>query len=132
MEKVCLDTDIIIEYLLNKQETVQRITVLEKKADIAVTPLVLFELFSIAEASEKPEENKKIISALAKRMTVLEWSPDVCAEAARLFAEAQKAKKKGELRDLFVGILTMQRGYTLLTMNPGVYQEIPGMKLYKE
>ncbi|MEK6920950.1 MAG: type II toxin-antitoxin system VapC family toxin [Nanoarchaeota archaeon] len=132
MEKVCLDTDIIIEYLLNKQETVQRIAALEKEADIAVTPLVLFELFSIAEASEKPEENKKIIAALARRMTVLELGLDVCAEAARLFAEAQKAKKKIELRDLFVGLVTMQRGYTLFTMNQEGYQEIPGMKLYKE
>ncbi len=131
MEKVCLDTDIIIDCLLNKGETVKRLAGLEKKADCAVTPLVLFELFSIAEASDKREENKKIITDLARRMTLLEWTPDVCAEAAKLFAAAQKAKKKIELRDLFVALLAKEHKYMLLTGDPDAYGEIPDMKLYK-
>ena len=104
---------------------------LEKSANIAVAPFVLFELFCIAEASDKPAENSVAVWDLLHRMRLLEWTPEACDAAAKLFTVLQKAGKKTDLRDIFIGVLALQSNYALLTSTPEVYKDIPGIKLYK-
>ncbi len=131
MAKVCLDTDILGEYFLNKKEAVETIVALERENDIAVTPFVVFELFCLAENSEKPEENKKIVEELLMRITILEWTMSSCAEAANLYVSLAMQKKKVEIRDLLAGVLAAEKGYALLTNNKEAYHTIPRLKLYK-
>ncbi len=130
MDKVCVTTEILCNLLANKKETVEQLEKIEKTAHLAVAPFVLFELFSIAEASEKPLENSAAVWDLTHRMTLLEWTPEACAEAAKLFTALQKEGKKGDLRDIFIGVLAAQNRYALLTSTPELYKEIPGIKIY--
>ena len=131
MDKVCVTTEILCDLLANKTEIVEQITKIEKTANIAVAPFVLFGLFCIAEASEKPTENTAAVWDLLHRMTLLEWTPEASEAAAKLFTGLQKAGKKTDLRDLFIGVLAVQNNYALFTTTPDVYKEIPGIKIYK-
>ncbi len=131
MDKVCVTTEILCDLLANKTEIVEQITKIEKTANIAVAPFVLFELFCIAEASEKPTENTAAVWDLLHRMTLLEWTPEASEAAAKLFTDLQKAGKKTDLRDLFIGVLAVQNNYALFTTTLDVYKEIPGIKIYK-
>lgn len=131
MDKVCVTTEILCNLLANKKETVEQLTKIEKTANIAVAPFVLFELFCIAEASEKPVENTAAAWDLVHRMTLLEWTPEACDAAAKIFTASQKAGKKGDLRDIFIGVLAAQNRYALLTSTPELYKDIPGIKIYK-
>src|SRR3989338_5500527 len=131
MDKVCVTTEILCDLLANKTEIVEQITKIEKTANIAVAPFVLFELFCIAEASEKPTENTAAVWDLLHRMTLLEWTPEASEAAAKLFTDLQKAVNKTDLRDLFIGVLAVQNNYALFTTTPDVYKEIPGIKIYK-
>ena len=131
MDKVCVTMEILCDLLANKKEIVEQIAKIEKTANIAVAPFVLFELFCIAEASEKPTENTAAAWDLLHRMTLLEWTPEACAEAAKMFSRFQKEGKKVDLRDIFIGVLAVQNNYTLFTTTPDAYKEIPGIKIYK-
>ena len=130
MEKICLDTGILTEYLLNKKEIVDKIIQLEKTADLAVTPQIIFELFCFAEASEKPEENRQVIRDLVLRLTTLDWSVEAAEEAAKKFTELSKASKNVNLREVFLGILALKNKYQLYTDNPEAYAGI-SVKIYK-
>ena len=131
MDKVCVTTEILCDLLANKTEIVEQITKIEKTANIAVAPFVLFELFCIAEASEKPTENTAAVCDLLHRMTLLEWTPEASEAAAKLFTDLQKAGNKTDLRDLFIGVLAVQNNYALFTTSPDLYKEIPEIKIYK-
>ncbi|MFA6889183.1 MAG: type II toxin-antitoxin system VapC family toxin [Candidatus Woesearchaeota archaeon] len=130
MEKVCVDTGVLTEYLLNKKEIVEKIIQLEKTAELAVTPQIIFELFCFAEASEKPEENKQVIHDLVLRLTTLDWTVDAAAAAAKVFTELNKTGKKVNLREVFLGVLAIENKYMLYTDNPEAYEGI-GVKIYK-
>ncbi len=130
MEKICLDTGILTEYLLNKKEIVDKIIQLEKTADLAVTPQIIFELFCFAEASEKPEENRQVIRDLVLRLTILDLSAEAAEAAAKKFTELSKASKNVNLREVFLGILVLTNKYQLYTDNPEAYAGI-NVKIYK-
>lgn len=130
MEKICLDTGILTEYLLNKKEIVDNIIQLEKTADVAITPQIIFELFCFAESSEKPEENKEVIRDLVLRLTILDWSAETAEEAAKKFTELSKATKNVNLREIFLGVLALKNKYVLYTDNPEAYKGT-GVKIYK-
>ncbi len=129
-EKVCLDTDILQDYLLNKKEAVTQIQEVQK-VDCATTAINIFELFAIAEASEKPEENVAVVQQLIDRLTILQFNSISCRKAAKLYTELQKIKQKVNIRDIFVGVITKQQNRVLLTLNKENYARIPGLKIYK-
>jgi predicted nucleic acid-binding protein len=130
-ERICLDTDILQDYLMNKKEALEIVKRLQKSADCATTPLTLFELYCMAARSEKEEENTAIVQSLAERIKVLQWTPMMCKQAAKLFTELQKLNKKPNIRNIFVGVLTKEREHILLTNAKDDYAFIPGLKLYK-
>jgi tRNA(fMet)-specific endonuclease VapC len=125
MEKICLDTGIITEYLMNKPETVQKIMQVEKTANLAVTPQIIFELFCFAEASDKPGENKQVIRDFIKRLTVINWTPETAELAAEILTKAEKAG----LREVFLTALVNSNNYMLLTDHPEAYDGL-GTKIY--
>jgi tRNA(fMet)-specific endonuclease VapC len=129
VEKVCLDTDIIQEYLINKKEAVATIKKIQQTADCATTALTVFELFCVAEESEHPEENNAVIQEFIDRLTILQWNPIACKKAAKLFVELQKLKKKPDIRDVLVGVLAKQQNHTMVTTDKERYAWIPGLKL---
>lgn len=131
METVCVDTEIIWQYLLNKKDAVEMILHMQKTANIAITALTVFELFAIAAASDKPAENKGIIDLLLKRVVVLPFTGTNAEFAAKVQEDLAKQKKKMELRDLWEGVMCQEARCQLLTTTPEQYKDIPGVKLYK-
>ena len=131
METVCVDTEILWQYLLNKKEAVEMMQQVQKTAGLAVTVLSVFELYVLALHSEKPAENKAVVDALIKRLTVIPFEAGSAAAAAKVQEELTKQKKKSELRDLWEGMLVSENKCLLLTANPEHYKDIPGVKIYK-
>ncbi len=131
MDKICVTTEVLCDLLANKKEIVEQFEKIEKTATLAASPFVLFELFCIAEASEKPAENTAATWDLIHRMTLLEWTPEASQAAAKIFTDFQKAGEKTDLRDIFIGVLASQNNYALLTLTPDAYKDIPGIKIYK-
>ncbi len=131
METVCVDTEIIWQYLLNKKDAVEIMLQIQKTAHLVMTSLTLFELYVLAAHSEKPLENKAVVDALIKRLTVLPFDAASAEVAAKIQEEILKDKKKVELRDLWEGIISREARCQLLTTTPEQYKDIPGVKLYK-
>ncbi len=130
-ERACIDTDILQEYLCNKKDAVEIIAKLEKTTDCTTTALNVFELFCFAQQTALPEENTKVVQELIDRLTILEANPSVCKQAAILFTELLKNKKKPDIRDILIGILTKQQNCLLVTAAKERYGSIPGLKIYK-
>lgn len=131
METVCVDTETLWQFLLNKKEVVELLLQVQKNADLAVTSLSLFELYTLAAHSEKPIENKVVVDVLAKRLTVLAFHASQAEAAAAVQENLLREKKKIELRDLWEGVMVSQANYAILTANPEHYKDIPGVKIYK-
>ncbi len=131
VERVCIDSDILQDYLCNKKDAVALISALEKTADCTTTVFNVFELFCFAQQTDLPEENTKVVQELINRMTILELPAAVSKQGAALFMEFMKNKKKTDLRDLFVGLIAKQQNCILVTAAKEHYSGIPGLKIYK-
>lgn len=131
METICVDTETIWHYLLNKKDAVETIFRIQKTAIIAMTSLTLFELYVLAMHSDKPVENKAVVDALITRVTILPFDRESAQQAAKIQQEMIKEKKKVELRDLWEGIISKEAKCQLLTTTPDHYKDIVGLKLYK-
>ena len=131
METICVDTEIIWQYLLNKKDAVEMILQAQKTAALAMTSLTLFELYVLAGHSEKPLENKAVVDALVRRVSVIAFHARSAEVAAKVQEELGKEKKKMELRDLWEAIMCREADCLLLTTTLEQYKDIPGLKLYK-
>jgi predicted nucleic acid-binding protein len=130
-ERICLDTDIIEKYLMNDKEAVTIIEAVQETADCAITAMSIFELFCLAEQSNNTEENRAVVQEFVDRLTILQWTPVACLQAAKLFTELEKHKKKPEIRDILVGVLAKQQKRTMISFVKERYKWVPGLKLYK-
>lgn len=131
VNRVCIDSDTLQDYLCNKKDAVALLAGLEKTADCTTTLFNVFELFCFAQQSGLPEENTNVIQELLDRLTVVGLTPTVCRQAAILFTELLKTKKKADIRDLFVGLIAKQQNCLLVTNTKERYENIPGLKIYK-
>jgi len=103
----------------------------EKTGDCATTALNVFELFCLAEESTKPEKNNAVVQELISRLTIIHLTPGALREAAKIFTDLKKLKKKPDIRSILVGVTAKHREYTLFTATQTNYTGVEGIKLYK-
>lgn len=128
MENICLDTDIIIDFLRNKPYAVEYIEA-HRQDNLCTTIINLFELYHGAKISLKSKENLQLISNFQKSLTILNFSLlsiDIISEFSAFL------KKKGTMVDhcdLFIGALAFEYGCVLRTNNVKDFSKIQGLKI---
>lgn len=128
-KKICLDTDIVVNFLRNKQKEVDYIQNHESECDVAITLITLFELYYGAYKSEKKEKNLKALQQLLERVTLLNLSPDSVQKAGELLATLEKQGNQIDFRDLFIGTIALTQGYGMKTNNVKDFSRIQGLKI---
>jgi tRNA(fMet)-specific endonuclease VapC len=127
--KICLDSDLLVDFLRNRKEAVDFILSNESKSDLCTTPMNLFELFYGAYKSDKKEENIGLIRALAERINILSFSQESSEKAGEILAQLEKEGKLIEFRDLFIGVIALTNGCAVKTNNKKHFQKIKGLKI---
>lgn len=90
METLCLDTDILIDFLRGDNTTVEKIRELEKEFVLTTTTINLFELYYGAFKSKKSEKNVKSVSELVERLELLKFTDKSAEISGRIVAELGK------------------------------------------
>ncbi|MEM2904475.1 MAG: type II toxin-antitoxin system VapC family toxin [Candidatus Bathyarchaeia archaeon] len=125
-----IDTDILIDLLRNVESVVDFIREMENRGThLSTTIINAFELYHGAYKSRRREENLSATRKLLGRLTLLTMGSKSAQTAARIYAELEAAGQPIGLRDVFIGAITLTRGYTLVTRNIEHLKRVPGLSV---
>lgn len=129
MEKnICLDTDILVNFLRNKPTEVAFIQEHERKVTFATTGINLFELYYGAYKSGL-QANVESVHELRQRLKILPTSHEAMQRAGQLLAVLEKKGMPIEFRDLLIGNIAVTEGFSMKTNNTRHFQRISGLIL---
>lgn len=126
---VCLDSDILIDFLRNVEYAVDWVRENKEKYELGTTIINLFELYAGAYVAGKASSRKADVDSLACYLRILPLSLNDVQNAG---GEYSLLKKKGLLignQDVLVGIVAKNNGAFLKTNNKKHFGKISGLKL---
>ncbi len=132
MERVCLDTDVLIELLRGKESAVRRIKELEKECELVTTSVNVFELYYGAFKVGR-EKNILAVKELSRRLEVLDFTSRVAEIAGKISAELEKKGEGVDFRDVFIASAAIANDVPLLTSNVKHFKRFErfGLKLLR-
>lgn len=128
IRKVCLDTDIIIDYLKETEETNDLIKKLYLKFDeIITTAVTSYELLVGVEYMQGKDRVK--VENILNDIDVLPFSKEVSLESAKVSAELKKSGKQIGIADLLIAGICIYTGSCLLTKNIEHFSRIKNLQI---
>jgi len=129
-DKICLDTDFLVNFLRNKKEDVDFIVQKEQKVIFATTFINLFELYYGAYKSGSLA-NVLRVEELQHRLNILNLSNEAVKKAGQVLATLEKKGELIDFRDLLIGCVAETESFCLKTYNRKHFQRIPELVLHK-
>jgi tRNA(fMet)-specific endonuclease VapC len=121
--KVCLDTDVIIDYLRKTKET-ENLTskLLNGFNDITITTITVYELLIGVEYSGGKGRND--VEEIIDTITILPFDAKASREAAKITAELRKSGQQIGIADEMIASICKANNACLLTKNTKHFQRI--------
>jgi predicted nucleic acid-binding protein len=129
VETLCLDTDILIDFLRGKIRDI--IKQLEEEFQLTTTTISLFELYYGAYKTKK-ERNVKSVDELAERLEALRFTDKSAKLSGWIMSELEKTGQVVDFRDIMVAGIVLENDIKLFTKNVKHFGKINGIKLYRE
>jgi len=129
VERVCLDTDFLIDFLRSKKESVDFVKENESAKEFATTYINIFELYFGAFKSRDSNANIKAVEQIISRLNILNFSDDSARLAGKMLANLEKAGKLIDYRDLFIGSIALTNGFAIKTNNIKHFNRIRDLKV---
>lgn len=128
--KIIIDTDILIDLLRNKKETVAFINGLEEKKVILTTTVInAFELYYGAHKSRQPQKNLHATKKLLSRLVVLPLTTRSAQKTGHIYAQLEKKGQSIGLRDTIIGAIAVTREFSIATRNIEHFEKIENLKI---
>jgi tRNA(fMet)-specific endonuclease VapC len=126
--RVCLDTNVVIDYLRQTKGTEGLVEKLHLRFDeIALTVITVYELLLGVEylgGKERPE-----IEAIIKSSIILPLSEEASREAAKISAELRRAGQQIGIADELIAALCKTFDACLLTENVNHFRRIDNLQI---
>ena len=131
LTRVCLDTDVLIDYLRKPSDEVKRVmeSVFERKVSACTTSVNAFEIWLGAYLAPKKAELVRDTEDFFGQLEVVNFDYGSSVEAGRVLADLRKRGEAIEIRDLFVGCVCKVSGMPLITRNLKHYRRVRGLKV---
>jgi tRNA(fMet)-specific endonuclease VapC len=131
LTRVCLDTDVLIDYLRKPSDEVKRVmeSVFERKVSACTTSVNAFEIWLGAYLAPKKVELVRDTEDFFGQLEVVNFNYESSVEAGRVLADLRKRGETIEIRDLFVGCICKISGMPLITRNLKHYRRVHGLKV---
>lgn len=129
MDKICLDSDFLVEFLRENEQAIRFIEEAEGRSVLATTYVNLFELYHGAFKSMKPELHLPAVEALKDKLTILNLSDDSVKLAGEIRAKLATKGETVDIRDLFIGTIALANGFSIKTSNLKHFTKIPALKV---
>jgi predicted nucleic acid-binding protein len=127
--KICVDTDVLIDNLRNKEAVVRYIANLENRnLMLSTTTVNVFELYYGAYKSRRPVEGISAVTRLLGRLAIMDFDVKASEMAARILAEIESSGKPIDFRDIFIGATALVNDCAVLTRNTDHFSKIPDLK----
>ena len=123
--KICLDSDIIIEILKNNLELKNKLETISKQGDIfCTTSINVFETWF-------GRENNEIFLNFLEGLYSISFDEDSAKKAAVILNVLKKEGSRIEARDLFIAAICITNNLELLTNNKKHFERLKklGLKL---
>lgn len=128
-DKICLDTDFLVNFLRNNKNEVEFIKENEMANELATTFINIFELYYGAYKSNNRDENIKLVNMLLNRITLLNLSHEASEKAGEISARLEKEGNILEFRDILIGTIALVNGYSIKTNNAKHFDKIDGLNI---
>ena len=126
---VCLDTDIIINFLRKESSSVQFISqLIENEEEVLTTSINVFELWKGAYKSNKKEAYKAVKEFLSK-CRILYLDENSSQKAAKIFQELTSKGDIIDALDIMIASITITNKESLRTNNKKHFDRIKELKL---
>jgi predicted nucleic acid-binding protein len=127
--KLCIDTDVLIDNLRNKEKIVNYIIDLENKnVTLSTTTVNAFELYYGAYKSRRPVEGISAVARLLDRLVIMDLDVKASETAGRILADLESNGKQIDFRDVFIGAMALVNDCAVLTRNTDHFSKIPDLK----
>lgn len=128
-DKICLDTDFLVNFLRNKKPEVNFILENEGKVVFATTYINLFELYSGAYKSGVAGNILKV-EELQHRLHILNLSSEAVRKAGQIYSILMKEGNIIDFRDLLIGCVAIVDGFCMKTNNKKHFEKIAGLRIF--
>jgi len=125
--KICLDTDFLVNFLRNRKEETDYIKENETDKELSTTYINLFELYYGAYKSDEKLNNLKSITALLNRINILNLSNESVKKAGEILVKLEKEGKPIDFRDILIGTIALVNGYPIKTNNVKHFDKVGGL-----
>jgi tRNA(fMet)-specific endonuclease VapC len=122
-----LDANVVIGLLNDATSKLARRARRERTADVAISAIVLHELFYGAFKSARVEQNVALVDAL--QFTVLEFDKEDARQAGEIRAILAASGKPIGPYDVLIAGQAKARNLTLVTHNIDEFERVPGLRL---
>ena len=128
---VCLDSDIIIDYLRNDKKTVKKIIDLKESGiELSTTSVNAFELFK-GNMKLSNESNKKAVNIFLDNVLLHNFDLESSRKAAEIFENLKSRGEIIDLADIMIASIAIVYGESLLTGNSKHFERIKELKIEK-
>ena len=128
IRKVCLDTDIIIDYLKNTKETQDLTERLYLKFDeIITTAITAYELLAGVEYMQGKDRAR--VEDIINGIDVLPFSKESSRESAKISAELRRSGKQIGMADMLIAGICILSNSCLLTKNVEHFRRIKNLEV---
>lgn len=128
--EICLDTDVLIDFLRGKRKIVEAIKTLEEEHELLTTSINIFELYYGAYRTGK-DKNVRAVDELTGRLEILKLTERSAKISGKILAELESEGKVMDFRDILIAGIVMENDVTLFTRNKKHFQRVKGLKLFE-
>ena len=123
--RTIIDTDILIDFLRNRKESVEFVTQLEKKKTIlSSTAINAFELYYSAHKSKQSIQTLQATKNLLDRLVLFPLTPRSAQKAGVIYAELELKGNPIGLRDTFIAAIALTRRCSIATKNTSHFKKV--------
>lgn len=131
MENICIDTDVLVDFLRAEPEAIEFVMANELNS-LATTYINVFELYYGAMGSSSKERNLAAVDKLVSQLRILNLSRDSVREAGRILADLERKGMQIDFRDMLIGTIALAEGFSLKTKNIKHFSRIPGLRVFED
>ena len=126
MENILIDTDVVIEYLRNKDKSETELIKLLQDHDIFLSSISEFELFLGA----KTDRHQNDLEMLFSEVDVIPFDFGCGKTAAKIWNDLQLTHQHLEIKDIFIASIAINNDVWLRTFNKKHFQRIKKLKIW--
>lgn len=126
---VCLDTDILIDFLRNDKIAIKKISKLkESNVELTTTTINTFELFKGALRSKQGDALENLVGLLIN-LKILDFDFSASRKAADIFEALRIKGETVDSSDLIIASIAIMNNEHLLTRNLQHFKRIPELNI---